>query len=179
MKKIILLSTIVLAILLAGVVFFFAIHAKTEQQPSKRDPAGQFKSFTAAFVAKLQSCDTGRVKPLDGVVYKENWSNDYSIDVHTTDSLVSPYIGTIDINWQWKGSKSQSPDSYTIYRRSYAFTFAAQDNRWILKGAKYTGSYHLVVDGIAHNPNEDNGEENDDQVFISASKTANGTSEVK
>lgn len=90
------------------------------------DPKASFESYAKSLFPNikrefeaLRGRNIGRLQIDDA----------YEIDVKRTDSLVSPYVGTLVV----KGRSSQDGAEHRYMQR---LQFARQDNRWVLKGGE-------------------------------------------
>lgn len=80
-------------------------------------------------------------------------ATDYSFDVKKTDSLVSPYAGTVEY-WlsRYEESAHKWPDS------KVTVSFAYQENKWVVKRVCSDTQYHLEDDptgGKSHDCDDD------------------------
>jgi len=92
------------------------------------DPAASFREFCSGFVAALEGSIFERYEDGELHRYRERaLKGQYRIDVRRTDSLISPFIGTLEMIPE--SSKDGSPFIDLAKRR---YTFAAQDGKWIL-----------------------------------------------
>ena len=85
------------------------------------DPVGEFRHL-------LSSIPNQRFSEHDNP-WSEWWKN-IEYDVRKTDSLVSPYIATLDVDVFEFSTKEQSDPSS---RHHYDVNFAYQDGKWVLK----------------------------------------------
>jgi hypothetical protein len=81
--------------------------------------------------------------------YYDPAGTDYTIDVRKTDSLVSPYVGTVvfAVTLYWSAchpteESAKKDDSYPEhYNLTHRFTFSYQDDAWVVKAREYKVEY--------------------------------------
>ncbi len=137
----------------------FAGDEKTEQ-----DAVKTFKQYVSDLIARYKAEKHERTETsprcLEGgspppspylkAVYEP--SVDYKIDVRKTDSLVSPYVGTLEFRWNERFSvchetrEEAEADSKLLGSNSlkYRYTYAFQEGKWVPKDREI-GS--LSIDG--------------------------------
>jgi hypothetical protein len=116
------------------------------QEHGKAGIAESFKSYAKHFIATKTvhvTYDDGE----DGGWHKLTVvpEADYKLDLRSTDSLLSPYIGTIEyktarcITAYWKtkaeAQKDTACEGQTIWQ--HRDTYAFQDGKWTLKSSKF------------------------------------------
>lgn len=75
---------------------------------------------------------------------RDDIDSNYKIDIKKTDSLLYPYVGTLEVNkriafYQHRDSKESAANDTNINRyvtETYRFTIAYQDNQWVVTDSK-------------------------------------------
>lgn len=102
----------------------------------KSDPVAHFKRFAAAYV--MFGKDLSNLQDKDG---DERWVWDekatYAINVQRTESLVTPYLGTLSS----RISYLNKPRNFSVRNSDFTITFAAQDGAWVFKSVSATYAF--------------------------------------
>jgi hypothetical protein len=69
--------------------------------------------------------------------YYAELTGEYSMDIKTTDSIISPFTGIVDYNIRWYAN-SRMVSFPVIIKAIYAY----QDGQWVFKSAKRYAGYH-------------------------------------
>lgn len=102
------------------------------------DPKGAFEAMTNGLDDKLKPL----IASSPDVAF-----NGTSYNIEKTDSLVSPYIGYIDVDSAMKAEQSSESQKFGL-----KFLFAFQDNRWVhTKTESYVGESPFAIEpGMEH-----------------------------
>jgi hypothetical protein len=116
------------------------VMAVAAEPETPSDPIAELKPFIEERESKIKDGASWNPGDSFGAIDISAASTNTSFDVTQTDSLVSPYLATInyDISYTITVKSKTEPDSAKC-RESYAY----QDNQWILKSQEFIGLLEL------------------------------------
>jgi flagellar biosynthesis GTPase FlhF len=103
-----------------------------EKRSAQSDPAASYKAFCQNFVRAIDQ-EKEVTSILDGKRHKGYFrmaSQEYSVDLQHTNSLISPFVGSLQI------SASFFANGKKVAVWPVRFTFAMQDGKWTLSEAE-------------------------------------------
>ena len=118
------------------------INGTFAQEHGRAGIAESFKSYAKHFIA-TKTVDVSYDDGEYGGWHKLTVSPkaDYKLDLRSTDSLLSPYVGTIEYNtarcitayWKTKAEAQKDTACADQHRDTYAY----QDGKWVLKSRRF------------------------------------------
>jgi len=94
-------------------------------------PAEHLKNMRATFEQQRKFRENmGKTFSSRWMMDKVRWSAVYEMDARKTDSILTPYVGTITMAGTWYSDETTKRET-----QNYRFTFAGQDEKWVLRSA--------------------------------------------
>lgn len=136
--------TVVLATMLATSVAALCVG----RQQGSPEIVSSFKEIAARHVSSYQNDHRVRVALFGRDRWRREWFDaepKYSVDVQSTNSLISPYVGIFEFRlrrylskmWDTKEQAEKDTTSEAIFLVKHKHTFAYQDKKWVATERKH------------------------------------------
>jgi hypothetical protein len=134
-----LLERMLLVVLMLSIIT--GCDKSNETSSATADPVAGFKSFSKKLIPRLKSSYAGG----DGHIIKAaTFSDDFSIDVQKTNSLVSPYRGLLIVAARYQTSDVGGQTNKSVFDNMHekgmeTLIFALQDGKWVYQDHRFSG----------------------------------------